>query len=112
MSMDRCTLAAGSPPRMPAPERADAERSDWGSTGRYCCRAPRGVSRMRRAVARRAPRWLGATITPNPQEAQLLHRSDSSSDGGAPIDLPLREEVPATWEATPPAQRYLFESTA
>ena len=48
----------------------------------------------------------------DPREAQLLHRSDSSSDGGTPIDLPLREEVPAAWEATPPAQRYLFESTA
>ena len=43
--MGRCTGVAGSPPRTPAPARAEAERPDWGSTGRYCCRRPRGVSR-------------------------------------------------------------------
>jgi hypothetical protein len=46
----------------------------------------------------------------DPREAPL-HRSDSSPDGDAPVDLPLREETPETWEATPSTQRYLFEST-
>jgi hypothetical protein len=65
-----------------------------------------------RGISRGGDPWLVRCYDhSDPQEAELLHRSDSSPDGGAPIDLPLREEVPATWEATPP-QRYLFESTA
>src|SRR5688500_4094993 len=90
--------AAGSPPRTPAREGAVADKSDWGSTGRYCCRAPRAVSTQQRRVLRSQ----GST-----ERVPPLHGSDSSFED-APADLPLREDP----DPVQPAGRALFGAYA
>ena len=75
-----------------------ADRSDWGSTGRYCCRAPRAVSTQQKRVLRSQ----GST-----ERVPPLHGSDSSFED-APADLPLREDP----DPVQPAGRALFGAYA